>query len=117
MGRKFHLVVRGVRKICSFSTFRQFLTFEWLPRYKLYSRHERMLSKDSKNGESEGLKDSEDISTSDAKIEKEEGKVEESSSRQRRGLGSRKDSVHPTFLMVNKCDHNELRRKFRNYEI
>ena len=51
------------------------------------------------------------------KIEKEEGKVEESSSRQRRGLGSRKDSVHPTFLMVNKCDHNELRRKFRNYEI
>ena len=24
---------------------------------------------------------------------------------------------HPTLLMVNKCDHNELRRKFRNYEI
>ena len=35
----------------------------------------------------------------------------------KRGLGPRQDSVHPTFLMVNKCDHNELRRKFRNYEI
>ena len=32
MGRKFHLVVRGVRKICSFSTFRQFLTFDCSPK-------------------------------------------------------------------------------------
>ena len=80
-----------------------------------------MLSKESKNEVEEGQsKNSEEVATPEAEKEKGRGEEEESSSsshRQRRGLGPRKDSVHPTFLMVNKCDHNELRRKFRNYEI
>ena len=76
-----------------------------------------MLPKESKNEVEEGRsKNSEEVATPEAEKEKGLGE-EESSSRQRRGLGPRKDSVHPTFLMVNKCDHNELRRKFRNYEI
>ena len=76
-----------------------------------------MLPKESKNEVEEGRsKNSEEVATPEAEKEKGRGE-EESSSRQRRGLGPRKDSVHPTFLMVNKCDHNELRRKFRNYEI
>ena len=29
----------------------------------------------------------------------------------------RQDSCHPTIVMVNKCNQEELRRKFRNYEI
>ena len=80
-----------------------------------------MLSKESKNEVEEGQSEnSEEVAAPEAEKEKGRGGEEESSSsshRQRRGLGPRKDSVHPTFLMVNKCDHNELRRKFRNYEI
>ena len=35
-----------------------------------------------------------------------------------RGGGLRRqDSCHPTIVMVNKCNQEELRRKFRNYEI
>ena len=35
-----------------------------------------------------------------------------------RGAGLRRqDSCHPTIVMVNKCNQEELRRKFRNYEI
>ena len=37
-----------------------------------------------------------------------------------RGAGGglrRQDSCHPTIVMVNKCNQEELRRKFRNYEI
>ena len=86
----------------------------WLVQVKM-SRQERMLPKESKNDEEERSKISEEVATPEA--EKEKDHEEKSSSRERRGLGSRKDSVHPTFLMVNKCDHNELRRKFRNYEI
>ena len=78
-------------------------------------RQERMLPKESKNVEEERSKNSEEVATPE--FEKEKVCEEESSSQQRRGLAPRKDSVHPTFLMVNKCDHNELRRKFRNYEI
>ena len=74
-----------------------------------------MLPKESKSEVEERSKNSEEVATPEA--EKEKVCEEESSSRERGGLGSRKDSVHPTFLMVNKCDHNELRRKFRNYEI
>ena len=29
----------------------------------------------------------------------------------------RQDSCHPTIVMVNKCNQEDLRRKFRNYEI
>ena len=72
-----------------------------------------MLPKESKSEVEERSKNSEEVATPEAEKEK----VSEDESRERRGLGSRKDSVHPTFLMVNKCDHNELRRKFRNYEI
>ena len=79
------------------------------------ARQERMLPKESKSEVEERSKNSEEVATPEA--EKEKVCEEESLSRERRGLGSRKDSVHPTFLMVNKCDHNELRRKFRNYEI
>ena len=78
-------------------------------------RHDRMLPKESKSEVGEGSKISEEVLIPEAEKEKE--REEESSERQKRGLGPRKDSVHPTFLMVNKCDHNELRRKFRNYEI
>ena len=78
-------------------------------------RHDRMLPKEGKSEVEEGSKSLEEVSIPEA--EKEKGREEESSDRQKRGLGPRKDSVHPTFLMVNKCDHNELRRKFRNYEI
>jgi len=30
---------------------------------------------------------------------------------------SRQDSSHPTIVIMNKCNHEELRKKFRNYEI
>ena len=84
-----------------------------------------MLPKESKSEAEEGSKSSEEVSEPEAEkekvlipeAEKEKGRDEESSDRQKRGLGPRKDSVHPTFLMVNKCDHNDLRKKFRNYEI
>jgi len=89
-------------------------------------RQDRMVSKECKNGPKENSKHDE---TDHLESEKEKGP--ENSSREgphqfnssahegssKRGLGPRQDSVHPTFLMVNKCDHNELRRKFRNYEI
>ena len=29
----------------------------------------------------------------------------------------RQDSSHPTIVMINKCNHEDLRKKFRNYEI
>ena len=90
-------------------------------------RHDRMLPKESKSEVKQGSKSSEEVSHSEAEKEKgreeekgrekEKRREEESSDRQKRGLGPRKDSVHPTFLMVNKCDHNDLRKKFRNYEI
>ena len=76
-----------------------------------------MLPKESKSEDDERSKNSEEEAAT-PEFEKEKPPREgEGSSSQRRGLGPRKDSVHPTFLMVNKCDHNELRRKFRNYEI
>ena len=71
-----------------------------------------MLPKESKNEVEEKPNNSEEDATPE--FEKEKFCKEESS---KRSLGPRKDSVHPTFLMVNKCDHNDLRRKFRNYEI
>ena len=30
---------------------------------------------------------------------------------------ARQDSSHPTIVMINKCNHEDLRKKFRNYEI
>ena len=36
---------------------------------------------------------------------------------ERGGRLRRQDSCHPTIVMVNKCNQEELRRKFRNYEI
>ena len=35
----------------------------------------------------------------------------------RTGQLKRQDSCHPTIVMVNKCNQEDLRRKFRNYEI
>ena len=53
---------------------------------------------------------------------KEEEKEEETDKENRERAGrsgqlKRQDSCHPTIVMVNKCNQEDLRKKFRNYEI
>ena len=63
-------------------------------------------AQENRNSDSEGDKEN------TARSQDQEQELAERGARLRR-----QDSCHPTIVMVNKCNQEELRRKFRNYEI
>ena len=76
-------------------------------------RMERCIPEGQENKYSDSEGDKENTARRQDKDKDKETETEA----ERGGRLRRQDSCHPTIVMVNKCNQEELRRKFRNYEI